>query len=131
MALCGIGVNSNLDGIELRFLSSTSSIKAPIKAPLATPFRNRCFRLRCRAYANAVSSMESEDSGHFVAEDMELGPVTRFRTDDFDVSDRVSVGLGGKVMFIIACIHPQFGPCSSINNDLHLCRPMKSFLRLL
>lgn len=84
-------MNSSLDGVELRGFSTSLSIaliKTPISAPFARPLLKNRFRLRCRACTRIVEPIESDD--------MELSPVIRFPREDFAVSDRVSVGLGGK-----------------------------------
>ncbi|KAL8143659.1 hypothetical protein V2J09_016691 [Rumex salicifolius] len=98
MSSCGIGVKLGLNCVESRcyMTSSIGLVNAPISPPFPRPLRKSRFRFNCRAYTPTVSPIESEGMGRFVSEDMDLGPVTRFPRDDFAVSDRVSVGLGGK-----------------------------------
>ncbi|GMH18354.1 hypothetical protein Nepgr_020195 [Nepenthes gracilis] len=104
MALCGIGLNSTFEGVELRYLSTNSStrlIKPAITTPTIRPLdllHKRCFKTACKASRIAVSPMESEENmqtGPSVM-DGEIGPVTRFRMSEFAVSDRVSIGLSGR-----------------------------------
>ncbi|GAB4826232.1 Probable plastid-lipid-associated protein 14, chloroplastic [Ancistrocladus abbreviatus] len=106
MALCGIGLNSSIEGVELgRFStnSSTRQIKPAFVAPIGTrpfdQFHRRCLKITCKASRSTVSSTESEESGPIgqsVSLEDELGPVTKFEMSDFVVSDSVSIGLSGR-----------------------------------
>ncbi|KAL9250781.1 putative plastid-lipid-associated protein 14, chloroplastic [Drosera capensis] len=94
MALCGIEcVNWSVEGVDLRCLSTNS---CPVRARCVLIGRRRG-GVRCNASRrSAVLGDNGEVSGSMEEEeeDEELGIATRFEMDDFDVSDRVSIGLG-------------------------------------
>ncbi|GAB2223554.1 hypothetical protein Droror1_Dr00017695 [Drosera rotundifolia] len=133
MALCGIGcVNSSLEGVDLRCLSANSCARVPIGRPVRArcdPSRRRRCGVRCNASRRSAvlgdncgvsGSVEEEE------EQEELGIVTRFEMDDFDVSDRVSIGLGGRADEIVfeAIVRNSNSP---LHNTRVVLRELASF----
>ncbi|XP_074319814.1 putative plastid-lipid-associated protein 14, chloroplastic isoform X2 [Silene latifolia] len=102
MAFCGIGCVSSMEGIDLRFISVNSpallikpvnkSVNLRILGPL---LRRKCVRMLCNASMSSISEEKGEMSGVAALED-DLGLVNQFKMSDFEVSDCVSVGLGGR-----------------------------------
>lgn len=99
MALCGIGgLNSTLEGVDFRFLSKnlpTLLVKPRIRVSNASPVRRKCIRMGCRASKTSVSEANDQIWGSSLVED-ELSMVTKYKMSDFEVSDSVSIGLGGR-----------------------------------
>ncbi|GAB2265086.1 Probable plastid-lipid-associated protein 14, chloroplastic [Dionaea muscipula] len=106
MALCGVCVNSSLERVEFRCLSANSSSRQLINHLGTTPMigkfdpaRRRCFRVTCEASRSGMiwrKELGEDGKVSMPMEDEDLGPATKFATDDFVVSDRVSTGLGGR-----------------------------------
>ncbi|KAL9266577.1 putative plastid-lipid-associated protein 14, chloroplastic [Drosera capensis] len=133
MALCGIGcVNWSVEGVDLWCLRANSCARAPI----GRPGRARCVLIwrrrggvRCNASTRSAvlgdncgvsGSVEEEE------EQEELGIVTRFEMDDFDVSDRVSIGLGGRADEVVfeAIVRNSNSP---LHNTRVVLRELTSF----
>ncbi|KAL9225394.1 hypothetical protein vseg_001326 [Gypsophila vaccaria] len=95
MALCGNWVNLSMEAIDLRFMGINSPTLLVKSVNKRLKLSRKCVRVMCRASQSSVSEKSGEIDG-LLAVDEELGFVNKFRMCDFEVSDCVSVGLGGR-----------------------------------
>lgn len=109
MAVCAIGLSPGLEGVELRFLrvnSSTRLIRTNyfhLIGKASNSIWRNCGRIRCSS-RNSVSPLESRKNAMelgSVATEEDLDHVMKFKISDFEISDRVSIGLGGRVRKLI------------------------------
>lgn len=104
MAVCGIGLSPGLEGVELRFLrvnSSTRLIRTNyfhLIGKASNSIWRNCGRIRCssRNSASPVESRKNTVELGPVATEEDLDHVMKFKMSDFEISDRVSIGLGGR-----------------------------------
>lgn len=110
MALCGIGWCPSRESVEvpnLIFNLSTRPIR-PTFVPLmgkydySSPIRSP--RIRCSLSRTNATPLESEESASATFSDSleeELGHVMKFKMSDFNIRDRVSIGLSGRADEIV------------------------------
>ncbi|XP_021764131.1 probable plastid-lipid-associated protein 14, chloroplastic [Chenopodium quinoa] len=105
MAFGRIGANPSVEAIDLRFPSINSLtllLKPVFSRPILRPFdqllrrsSKKCVKMTCKA-SKSIASDENDKMGGLSTVDDELGLVNKFEMSDFEVSDRVSIGLGGR-----------------------------------
>lgn len=102
MALCGIGLSPSLEGIDKWCLGGNFSTRLMVYRrfnwkPCARAQR-RGFAVQCSSSRKVVSeeSVQSEASVS-VDDESDSGHVIRFNMGDFNILDRVSIGLSGRV----------------------------------
>ncbi|CAO2838644.1 unnamed protein product [Amaranthus hypochondriacus] len=103
MAFSRIRFNSSMEAIDLGFSTLNLPIlpvKPAIPSPILRPFdpflSRRCLGMKCKSSATSTVSEENDKMDGFSSLEDELGLVDKFKMSDFEVSDRVSIGLGGR-----------------------------------
>ncbi|KAI3929330.1 hypothetical protein MKX01_006566 [Papaver californicum] len=109
MALCGIGFNSGLNGIEFKQYSRNSSSVILVKPTASThlvrrksnnPVWRRGLKISC-------STKKGDQIVESVSVDEKLGPVMKFKMTDFTICYCTSVGLGDEIVFEAIVNNPQ------------------------
>ncbi|XP_047325718.1 probable plastid-lipid-associated protein 14, chloroplastic [Impatiens glandulifera] len=110
MALCGINMFPSMESSEI--LSARPNLSAlqvrPSLYPLINKYNHFCqrrsLRLRCQSSRENVLPIESEECGNSkvsICTEEDTGNVIKFNMSDFEIHDRVSVGLSGRVDEVI------------------------------
>lgn len=131
MAFCRIGMNPSMEAIDLRFPSINSPallVKPVFPSPKLRPIdpllRRKCVRMVCRASKSSVFEENDKMGGLSTVED-ELGLVNKFKASDFEISDRVSIGLGGRGDELVFEAHVK-NPASPLYNTRVVLRELTS-----
>lgn len=106
MALLGIVSSPTLESVEVAYGSVNLLTRLNRSSPkrfigkYSSWTHRHSWGVRCCSVSRKVSSVESEENARssvsvFLEE--ESGHVVRFKMSDFNILDRVSVGLGGRV----------------------------------
>ncbi|CBI23141.3 probable plastid-lipid-associated protein 14, chloroplastic [Vitis vinifera] len=105
MALCGTGLKLSLESVGVGYYSKNSSTRllrssgTSLNQRKHSSLQQKCWRVRCSLSRKSTLPMESEDNVQSVSSvlvEEELEHVIKFKISDFKISDRVSVGLGGR-----------------------------------
>lgn len=105
MALCGTGLKLSLESVGVGYYSKNSSTRllrssgTSLTQRKHSSLQQKCWRVRCSLSRKSTLPMESEENVQSVSSvlvEEELEHVIKFKISDFKISDRVSVGLGGR-----------------------------------
>lgn len=105
MALCGTGLKLSLESVGVGYYSKNSSTRllrssgTSLNQRKHGSLQQKCWRVRCSLSRKSTLPMESEENVQSVSSvlvEEELEHVIKFKISDFKISDRVSVGLGGR-----------------------------------
>lgn len=106
MTLIGIISTPRLPSVEAQGFSYNSStrLSRPVRLALTGKYYNstpiQTCNFRCMLSREAISSLESEGNDNRTASESveeECEHVMKFKLSDFEICDRVSSGLGGRV----------------------------------
>lgn len=107
MALCGIGQCPNWERAEIPIRSFNLSTRlvrptfyGPLTGEIGYSSQIQRSRVRFSISSENATPLESEESASDTFSDSleeELGHVMKFKMSDFEICDRVSIGLGGRV----------------------------------
>lgn len=104
-ALVGTGLSPSSEQVEVWCFSENLSARLVrtggicFKPRFANSYKGKFQKVRCLS-SKALTPLESEDSAQSFLMDSveeEAGHVIKFKMSDFNVLDRVSIGLGGRV----------------------------------
>lgn len=113
MALCGTGLKLSLESVGVGYYSKNSSTRllrssgTSLTQRKHSSLQQKCWRVRCSLSRKSTLPMESEENVQSVSSvlvEEELEHVIKFKISDFKISDRVSVGLGGRVCKTLKCV---------------------------